>query len=517
MQPALRRQLYALLIVVAAAAATGRILSTRRVFDPDVYRPPDAAADDWRGPWPTQRPGSWPTFGSNDRSRFDAVRALVDNGTWVIGTRDRDTVRDSAAAPLGAVTPLDLACVSAAARQARIDSDRGICTEEGWTTIDKVLHPERLEFYSTKPPLLTLLAAGEYWVLKHLLGWSIVADCDRVVRTIVWTMNVPLLVAYLAVLAWLLERWGTTDWGRLYVLAVACFATFVTPFLVTFNNHTVATYTALLSVAAAVHVLSARDGAPGWGWFVLTGFAAGFTACMELPAAALAAGIILVLAIRFPARTLLAGVLAALVPVAVLLGANYSELGQWLPAYSEVGGPWYGYEGSIWQVIPGHIKRSIDFAPWRGETKVGYTFHLLLGHHGWFSLTPVNFLGLVGMLLGVRQWLRRDRAVKPAPALWAEFASASLALSVVVIGFYLARTHNYGGVTSGPRWLMWLTPLWLLAMLPVADRLGQSRGGRVLALALLALSVLSVSYPTWNPWRHPWIFDWMESNDLIPY
>ena len=27
-----------------------------------------------------------------------------------------------------------------------------------------------------------------------------------------------------------------------------------------------------------------------------------------------------------------------------------------------------------------------------------YAFHLLFGHHGWFSLTPVNFLGAAGMI-----------------------------------------------------------------------------------------------------------------------
>jgi hypothetical protein len=87
----------------------------------------------------------------------------------------------------------------------------------------------------------------------------------------------------------------------------------------------------------------------------------------------------------------------------------------------------------------------------------------------------------------------------------------------VVISFYIIRTHNYGGWTNGPRWLMWLTPLWLLCMLPVADRLGTRRWGRVLALLLLALSVMSASYQLWNPWRHPWIYNLMDAAGEIPY
>jgi hypothetical protein len=44
---------------------------------------------------------------------------------------------------------------------------------------------------------------------------------------------------------------------------------------------------------------------------------------------------------------------------------------------------------------------------------------------------------------------------------------------------------------------------------PTADRLSHSRAGRGLALALLGLSVVSVAYPTWNPWTMPWIQQWL--------
>ena len=95
----------------------------------------------------------------------------------------------------------------------------------------------------------------------------------------------------------------------------------------------------------------------------------------------------------------------------------------------------------------------------------------------------------------------------------------TLGVSVVVIGFFLfvTESRNYGGWTSGLRWLMWLTPLWLLTMLPVVDRLGSSRGGRIVAYLLLAVSVMSMSYPAWNPWRHPWIYRLMDESGWIPY
>jgi hypothetical protein len=512
-----RRQVYTLLIAVAAAAATGRILSALRAYDPDLYRP-EGAVGDVRPAWPRTRPGAWPTFGSNDRSRFDAVRALVDDGTWVIGRRNKNVVLASAPVPLGAANVLDFTTLYAAARAARIDSDRGIVTEDGWFTVDRVLNPETLEFYSTKPPLLTVMAAGEYWLLKKTLGWSIVRDKNCVVRTIVWTFNVPLLIVYLLLLARLVERWGQSDWGRLYVLVAACFGTLLTPFLITFNNHTIGTCSALIALYAAVRILSGPGA--GWGWFLLGGFFAGFTACNETPATAYAVGLFLLLLWRFPARALIAFLPLALLPAAALLWANYLELGGFKLAYSQLKEPMYQYEGSNWLIIPGATGRGIDFARAQGETHFEYTFHLLLGHHGWFSLAPINLLGLAGLVVGLvrllgARWSKSDEG--DPLRLWCAMAAATLLLSAVVFVFYVFQSDNYGGVSAGPRWLMWLVPLWLLGMLPAVDWLGRRAWGRALAVVLLAFSVLSASYPSWNPWRHPWIYNWMDAWGRIPY
>ena len=87
------------------------------------------------------------------------------------------------------------------------------------------------------------------------------------------------------------------------------------------------------------------------------------------------------------------------------------------------------------------------------------------------------------------------------------------AVSAVCLCFYLfmqpQENRNYGGMTAGLRWAFWFAPLWLVTMLPAADRCAERRCLRGAALVLLALSVLSASYPTWNPWSHPWILNFM--------
>lgn len=80
--------------------------------------------------------------------------------------------------------------------------------------------------------------------------------------------------------------------------------------------------------------------------------------------------------------------------------------------------------------------------------------------------------------------------------------------------FYILRPlddRNYGGMTSGFRWAFWMAPLWLVAMLPVADWAGKRRWSQIGAAVLLGLSVLSASYPTWNPWTQPWLWDAIEN------
>jgi energy-coupling factor transporter transmembrane protein EcfT len=534
----LRRRVYGLLITLAVAVVCGRILAVNRVYEPDLHRTdpgrsaaavllPLGAADpvqaaslcavgneSWRQfaadepprTWPATRPEPMPTFGSNDRSRFATVRALVDEGTYVVGRRD--PARATPKNPYG---------------------DYGIVFEPGWETLDKVLRPEphdgAQEFFSSKPPLFATLVAGEYWLLKHALGWEITDRIGRwnVVRAVLLTVNALPLLIYLLVLSRLLDRLGTTDWGRLYVLAAACFGTFVTTFAVTLNNHTPAACCALFALAAALPAW--ERGSAAALCFALAGFFAALTATFELPAASFLALLFVLLLVRSPGRTLAFFVPAALLPAAAFLLTNYLAIGMLKPAYGEFGGPWYEYPGSHWLADPGQVKRGIDWA-FQQEPRAAYVFHFLAGHHGVFSLTPVWLLALAGMVWGTWRLVTAGRRHGLRPLVWggagdpgaAErarllVAGMALVLGVVVTGFYLVwvARWNYGGFTSGPRWLIWLTPLWLLALLPVADWLAARRWGRVLGYVLLGVSALSASYPAWNPWRHPWLYNLLEA------
>ncbi len=168
---------------------------------------------------------------------------------------------------------------------------------------------------------------------------------------------------------------------------------------------------------------------------------------------------------------------------------------------------WYDYPDSYW-LTSNDRKSEID----RGQESLElYVFHMLFGHHGLFSLTPIWLLSLAGML-----------ALLCGAKLGGNFQMRWLGLigvilSVVVISFYATRPvidRNYGGVSCTLRWLLWLTPIWLVSMLPVVDWLAKSKMGKAVCYVLLFVSALSAFYPLNNPWVHPWLYEIWEITGL---
>ena len=405
-----------------------------------------------------------PLQSANDRSRWCTVWSLVERGTFQI-----DEIRQ----------------------------------RKGWDTIDLVHVDEH--FYSTKPPLLTSLVAGITWSLQRLTGWNLLDDLQPLTFLVLVIVNlVPFTVSLLAWIA-ILDRIAARTETRLASLALAAFGTLLTPFLMTLNNHTMAAAATTFAIYALMRILSDEKGPlPNW-LFLVCGFASSAAVTNELPAALfLVMG--LVLAFRRSAhQTLAYFVPAAAIPLLALVAVNVIATGSWKPVYADYGTDKYRFviDGipSYW-LQPQGIDRNLD-STW------AYFLHCTIGHHGIFSLTPIAILALIGWMLRVRD---RDRPLSPLLAVGA-------IVSVVVLAFYLTRTqnYNYGGVSCGLRWALWLTPFWLVAIVPALDRCWNSRVATGLVTGLAMVSMYSAWQPIENPWRQPWLFQWMESRGWIDY
>jgi hypothetical protein len=491
----LRRGVYAVLIALAAGNMIGRLLAVNSVnrLELEQYLVGQrvanlerqlrsegadeaaiaAAVAEARPKFERQERRERPFLSSNDRSRWLTVRALLEHATFAI-----DEVLDPTV----------------------------------WNSIDMVKHKGRDELshlYSSKPPLFSVLLAGEYWLVSKATGWTLAENPHEVGRLMLLSVNVLPMLLMLALVAGWAERFGATDWGRIFVVAAASLGTLLTSFAVVLNNHLVAAVCTAVALEAFVRIWF--DGERRLRWYALAGAAAAFAAADELPALSLLALLAAALLLKGWRPWLLGFAPAAGLVVAAFFGANYAAHASWRPPYmhrsaSDPQDNWYLYE----YTMGGKVRDSYWKSPQgidRGEpSKWTYALHVLVGHHGVFSLTPVWVLSAWGAVLWLRGSERRKR----------ELAAGIVLLSVVCAVFYIALRpqvdRNYGGMTCGFRWLLWLAPLWLAVMIPAADRLAKSRMGMTLACVLLVFSVLSASYPTWNPWTQPWIYNWMTSS-----
>lgn len=403
-----------------------------------------------------------PLQSANDRSRWATVWSLVERGTYQIDEID--------AAP-------------------------------GWGTIDKVRHEGH--FFSTKPPLQSTLVAGVYWCVKRLTGWNLTDHTAEVSRIILLIVNWLPQVISLIVTAMLVERYARRDFGKLFVLMVASWGTLLGPFTSSLNNHSPAAICVVLATYPLLRILS--DGEQRKRFFALAGIFAGATFTLELPAALLVAVFGALLLKANPKRTLTVFVPAVLIPVAAYVALNCVVTGSLSPFYSSYGSDKYVYEHegipSYWS-NPQGLDRNLD-------SPLMYFVHCTIGHHGLLSLTPVWLLTLVGWF-GWRRWPEcRTRSM-----LW-----VGAVVTAIVFGFYLTRTqnYNYGGNSVALRWMLWLVPLWLIAMVPVFDEWGSRRGFQIVASVLLAASVVTAQLPGSNPWQSTWLLTLMERWGWVNY
>lgn len=412
-----------------------------------------------------------PFLSGNDRSRWMAVRAIAENGNHEIDP---------------------------------------FLEEPTWDTIDMVQHRGRdgeLHQYSSKPPLLMVLIAGPYWLLMQLTGTTLGESPYELGRTLLLLLNGGALMVMLVSVGRIIERLGSGDIDRLFAMAVASFGTQLSAFAPVLNNHLFAAAATAIACDAWISLL--RSDESDCGRSFTAGLAAAFACVCELPALSLVVLIGVSLLWKRPAETLKCYASGVAIVAATFFATNYWAHESLRPPYAhrsetDPADNWYDYEytargktrESYWQ-----NRQGID----RGEpSRAVYAVHTLVGHHGVLSLTPVWLLSAFSGLamLGARDTTRR------------QFAWVTVAITAACLVFYIGlrpqNDRNYGGATSGFRWLFWLAPMWV-ALLPRAfEVLRRSRIGMAIALVMLAWGAMSASYPTWNPWSHPWVYRWME-------
>ncbi|MBI1345559.1 hypothetical protein GC163_04655 [bacterium] len=402
-----------------------------------------------------------PLQSANDRSRWCTVRALCETGSYEI-----DEVRQ----------------------------------RPGWDTIDLIRRDGH--FYSTKPPLQATWVAAVVAVLQRVTGWSFDRDLGQIHAVTLLLINgLPFVIGLMGLAAWY-HQTDATPQVCLVGLSVAAFGTLISPFLTSLNNHTPAAWGVLIATLCWQWPPPSREGWQGIR-FLLWGFSASWAAAHDLPAAAFAAAMGL-FALRENWRwTLAAFVPAAIIPVAASLACNVAALGTWRPAYAGYGTDSYLFieQGvpSYW-LQPQGIDRNLD-------SPAMYLMNCLIGHHGWFSLTPI------WLLVAWKSWATAANITAERRL----YLRVMWLLSAIVIGFYLTRTenYNYGGVSCGLRWAIFLIPLWIIGLSYVFSQMTCACCQIGCTAVLLGLSVYSAWSPMSKAWQQPWLYQLAEQQGWI--
>jgi len=354
-------------------------------------------------------------------------------------------------------------------------------------TIDKV----RVDghFISTKPPLISAAAALAYRVRAELTGRTFANDEKGSIRLVSFVTGVApymgMLLYFLAALTACVRRPPAIALGLLAITIGNIGMGYATGI----SNHVPG---ALAVMGAFYHGLKARRAGTVAHHWMLAGLWAGLMGVFDIALAPVAVVFMVFLVAADWRRALGLAVPCFAVPLASHLVLSHAITGSFMPVYGRR--ELYDYPGLFWKpLLDAGGKASPELLRQMGlegarDPKILYLFNLLLGHHGFFAMTPLMALGLWQAIRCVRQ-----RCVLSREALE---VLAGAALALLLIGI---RSRNYGGVCVGLRWMVGVMPLFFLFAAIWLDR----RFSRSTALLFLLLA-LAGSFNAWDALEEPW-------------
>ncbi len=376
----------------------------------------------------------------------------------------------------------DVHCNSAS-RMATVESlaDHGTFVIESSAFVDSTADKVMIDghFYSSKPPMLSVLAAGGYYLFSRLTGITFASDRSSCVAFVNILIGVLPYLLTLYFFYRLLELWFKSDRTRSLALMIFTLNYIGLGYAVDINNHTPAACCLLISFYLAyslAHGNSSRS-----SFWLLSGFLAGLAATFEFWAGIFTISFAVYLMFFNRRRTLILFLPAAALPVIIHFAVNLTATGSLLPVYLRP--ELYQYRSGYWTAPTG-----IDAL---NEPKYIYFFNILLGHHGLFSMTPVFILSAWSIIGSVIHRTGRFRE------------SLTIGIPVLAVILLLGfRTRNYGGVCAGLRWMILAMPLLFVFTAQWIDE-HRSRGWNYL-LAFLALAGLAMLVDI--PWANagPW-------------
>jgi hypothetical protein len=367
-----------------------------------------------------------------------------------------------------------------------------VIDESPYWTVDMVYNHGH--YYSTKPALLPALVAAIASLASSATGATLPNQDYILIPIILIVINALPFVLVIYYFGKWLDDLPYSDFTKAFCLITAAFGTYLTAYNISLNNHTVAAVAVMLTIIIGSRIIT--DHAQNALHFCACGVLSAWVGANELPA-----GFFCVLTFGYlwkidKVKTLKFFAPGALIVTILFFGCTFWATGGFVPYYLRK--ELYYYPGSFWN-HPQGISAAKD--------SLGvYILNFIVGHHGIISLSPVLLFGLLGMF--------SHRTSAP-------LRSGAIFLTVINCAFVFSTTHDYGGHCQGPRWFMWLIPIWLFCMPPVAERLSGSTLGKCILIESLLWSFGSICYAIfaspYGPWGVSWLHQLMFNYHLTDY
>jgi len=330
-------------------------------------------------------------------------------------------------------------------------------------------------FYSDKPPVLSFLAAGPYFLMKNVgLTFQNNEGLVYYLLTLIFVGIPAAITVHFFNKSLKLIRLKKSARLRLAIALGA--GTLLLPWATVFNNHVPAMalcFTSFYLLLKSKFQFNKKN-------IFLAGFLVSLGATIDI----ITGGVFFVLFLiyilwnRFERKSIMIFLIGALPPFLLHCILNIQITGGILPA--QFVPEYFVYPGSPWsaQNLSGFLSHP-DLT-----SLLTYAFHSTFGCSGFFSYSPVLLIFFFA-LPQIRHRLQKEGVI-------------IILATIIVLGFYILKTDNYGGWSYGIRWWVPLIPFLLFFG---SLYLQKQKSYRIFYL-LLAISVVISAIGVINPWTN---------------
>lgn len=402
-------------------------------------------------------------------------------------------------------TDIRITNCNSASRFLTIESlaERGSFTidEKNNLTNDKVFIDGH--YYSSKPPVLSVMGAGVYFILHQLFNLHFPDDIAFTRNSDLSVTHSPSVVIYLVTIIlagfsyllllyhfYLSLRFFKIEqkYKSLLILGLA-FGTLYLPYATSLNNHVVVGAFLFMSF---YHLLKIKIEKLGYKRLrtsvVYSGLFCSLAAVADLPTGMIFLGLFFVyyLFTIKPKKLLIFYILAAVPLLALHFYLNLLIIGDFLPAQLH---PEY------WEVDP------IGLPQLSGQevkpSIVYYLFHIFIGKRGLLLYTPILAFSFYSIFRIVR---RKDHSFNKEAVL-------VLAGFVLITLFYCLLIRGYAGRTFGFRWFIAVTPLLYFFTIFLFTQKPRFQFFIDFFLVCMVISILFALVGLYNPWSNDYLAD----------